>query len=501
MRRSLSIGLGIVLVCLTVLRLWGGIAVELIPQEAYYWLYAQHPALCYYDHPPVTAWMVRAGVALLGDTELGVRLAALVCSLLACGLMFWTGRLWFGDQAALAGTLLFALAPLFAGMGLIMTPDVPVVLFWVAAMFAISKALLTGRTAWWLASGAMFGAAMLSKYTAVLLGPSWILFLLLSPAHRRWLRKPQPWLAALVALLLLTPVICWNAQHEWASLLFGFRGAGKPRGNPFENVLWFFASQFLVVTPPVLVLCAWALGRGIRRGWFGREDGWNFVASFCVPTLLVLLLSSLNKRIHPNWPCLMFPSLFLGAGALLTEGLASASPTVARWWRRGAWVTAGTLLASVGLGASVILCNKPEALLPDGTGGWRALASAVREARNNLARRSGQQPFVLGADKFHLPSALAFYLREPDDVVNEFVLDPKRGLGFRYWTDLDRLKGRPAVIVADKVSDRLTWRLGLAFERVEAPRRIEVRPAGLSARAFFLVDCHGYRGRTKKAGP
>jgi len=496
----LSISLGVVLVCLTVLRLWGAGAMELIPEEAYYWLYAQHPALCYYDHPPVTAWMVRAGIALLGDTELGVRLLALVSSVLACGLMFWTGRLWFDENAALAGTLLFALSPLFAGMGLIMTPDVPVVLFWVAAMLAISKALLGGRTAWWLAAGAMFGAAMLSKYTAVMLGPSLLLLLLLSPTHRHWLRRPQPWLAAVVALLVFCPVIYWNAQHEWASFLYGTRGATKPRGSPFENVLWFFASQLLVVTPPVLVLCAWALGRGIRRGWFGREDRWSFVASFCLPTLLVLLVSSINKRIHPNWPCLMFPSVLLGAGALLVEGLASANATAARWWRRAAWVTAGMLLAGIALSASVILWRKPEAFLPERVSGWRELAGQVRAARDDLARRTGQQPFVLGAEKFHLPSALAFYLREPRDVVNVFVLDPERGLGFRYWTDLSRLTGRPAVTVTDKVSDGLIWKLWTVFERVEAPRRIEVTPPGLPARTFFLIECQGYRRGASRAG-
>ena len=492
MRRFLQISLVVVLVCLTVLRLWGASAIELFSEDAYYWIFSQHLALGYYDHPPMVGWVVRAGTFLLGDTELGVRLLAPVFSLLSCALIFLTGRLWFDERSALVATLLFALAPLFVGTGLIMTPDVPLILFWVAAMYAISNALLTGGTGWWLASGVAFGGAMLSKYSAVMLGPSLLLFLLLSPVHRHWLRRPQPWLAAVVALLVFSPVIYWNAQHEWASFLFQATRAAKQQGGRVENIAWFFGSQILVVTPPVFALCAWALARGVRRGWFGREDRWNFVASFCLPMLLVLFTSSFNKRIHPNWPCLIFPSLLLGAGALLVEGLTAANATAARWWRRGAWLTAITLLVAAGLGASTLLWGKPEVFLPRRAGGWRDLAGHVRAARTDLARRTGQQPFVFGADKLQTPSPLAFYLCEPRDVVNVFILNPQNGFGFRGWTDLDKLVGRPAVTVTDKVTEKLLQELRTVFVRVDPPRPVEAERTQRSSRAFYLIDCYGY---------
>ena len=54
--------------------------VELMPQEAYYWNYAQHLDIGYLDHPPLVAWLVAASLAL-GGGEFFVRLPAV----LACG--------------------------------------------------------------------------------------------------------------------------------------------------------------------------------------------------------------------------------------------------------------------------------------------------------------------------------------------------------------------------------------------------------------------------------
>src|SRR5688572_8004653 len=78
-----------------VLRLVAMSVVPLIPEEAYYWMYAQHPQLSYFDHPPMVAWAIWLGTAILGDTELGVRFVGQILMLGATGLMYLLGRMWF----------------------------------------------------------------------------------------------------------------------------------------------------------------------------------------------------------------------------------------------------------------------------------------------------------------------------------------------------------------------------------------------------------------------
>ena len=46
------------------LGVWQVTTLPLFAQEAYYWCYAQHPALSYFDHPPMVAWMIWLGTQL-----------------------------------------------------------------------------------------------------------------------------------------------------------------------------------------------------------------------------------------------------------------------------------------------------------------------------------------------------------------------------------------------------------------------------------------------------
>src|SRR6266852_1674937 len=99
-------GLWLAVVCmvafLTVLRFSLCGIVELLPEETYYWTYAQHPAFGYFDHSPMVAWIITIGTTLFGDTALGVRIVTFGLWVGSAGLLFLTGRMWFGRRMALA---------------------------------------------------------------------------------------------------------------------------------------------------------------------------------------------------------------------------------------------------------------------------------------------------------------------------------------------------------------------------------------------------------------
>ena len=65
--------------------------------------------------------------------------------------------------------------------------------------------------------GLFAGLAMASKYTAALLWFGIAVWLLTTPSTRAWLRRPAPWLGALLALAVFVPVVLWEAGHGWAS--------------------------------------------------------------------------------------------------------------------------------------------------------------------------------------------------------------------------------------------------------------------------------------------
>ena len=488
-------GLWLAVVCMvtvmTVLRFSLCGIVELLPEETYYWTYAQHPAFGYFDHPPMVAWIITAGTTLFGDTALGVRIVTFVLWMASAGLLFLTGRIWFGRRTALAATLFFTLLPIYVGMGLIVTPDVPLVFFWVATLYMISKALHTGRGGYWLLAGVTFGGALLSKYYALLLAPSLLWFLLLSPNHRHWLRRPQPWLALPIALAVFSPVIIWNAHHQWASFLFQSTRTAGPQKNTLRNVGIFWLFQLGVLTPPFLALFAAAAVRGIRRGWLQHDDHWNFAASFSLPLFLLFVAASFKTEVHVNWTAPAFLTLTLGGAAILLEGIESAEAARSKRWRLGAWATIALCALAIVFLHTILAWGFPMAYTH--ASGWQATAQQVDAMRTRTRNETGQEPFVLGMEKYSA-AEIGFYLHQPYECVNAYAVGAQ-GLSYRYWTDLGRFEGRPAVVVFPKPPGDLLDQLRLHFDHVGDPEHSQVRAGGTRQRHMYLVICTGYHAR------
>jgi dolichol-phosphate mannosyltransferase len=200
------------------LSLWLVLAMPVFAQEAYYWCYAQHPDLSYFDHPPLIAWMILFGGKVFGDGALGIRFLTFGAGLAAAGIgrallvEFGVGErgralwLWAGFAVPAVATTRF-----------LATPDSPLCVFWLLSILALWRAR-QGGAGWWCLAGVAAGAALLGKYTAAFLAVGGVLVLLVDPAMRRQLRTPWPYVAVVVAGLVFSPVVLWNVRDRVESL-------------------------------------------------------------------------------------------------------------------------------------------------------------------------------------------------------------------------------------------------------------------------------------------
>src|SRR4030095_7415746 len=117
------------------LGLWLALLSPVLPQEAYYWTYAKHLDLSYFDHPPMVAWLIAAGTAAFGDGRLGLRAGTLACAVgtTLVGLALLR-RLGGQRWARIAWAVLAFGIPLFAMGHFHASPDSPLVFFWAAAL-------------------------------------------------------------------------------------------------------------------------------------------------------------------------------------------------------------------------------------------------------------------------------------------------------------------------------------------------------------------------------
>ncbi len=137
---------------------------------------------------------------------------------------------WAGVLAALA---LNVSAYHTAAVGAFALPDGPLLFFWLLTLDRMASAFeRPDRPGLWAAMGLAWGLAMLSKYHAVFLPAGAAVFMLMDGEARRCWRKPGPYLALAVGLIVFSPVIFWNASHGWAS--FAFQGGRAVGGFGFR---------------------------------------------------------------------------------------------------------------------------------------------------------------------------------------------------------------------------------------------------------------------------
>jgi Dolichyl-phosphate-mannose-protein mannosyltransferase len=304
---------------MTVLRLTYASLLDLRTDEAYYWTWSKENVLSFLDHPPMIAWFIRFGTALFGDTNLGVRFAGILAMLVTQLLLADIVRRVTHDVRAVVIVLLFPEAALYYGLLMAkVSPDVALIPFATAMVWALIRLWESGDARWWLAAGVFGGLALLSKFTAVMLIPAVLAFMLVPDWRGRWLRSPYPWLAALIAVALFLPVLIWNAGHDWASFRFQFVRATATHGWSLRTVGDFIGLQFGLVgfisLPVVLSALATTAWRGYRR-----SDAVAILLSTCVIIPFAYFFwRSLTLRVGDTWPMFIWPAGFAAVAINIT---------------------------------------------------------------------------------------------------------------------------------------------------------------------------------------
>jgi len=182
---------------------------ELIADEAYYWVYSKFPAWGYFDHPPMIALLIKAGYSIFHN-ELGVRL---ICALLSTFTLLITESLSERKNPFLFYTIALSMAALQVA-GFFAVPDTPL-LFFTALFFYAYRSFIKKMT--WqntLLIGIAITLLFYTKYHGLLI----VLFTFLS--NIKLLTRWQTWLAGLLVLVLYSPHLYWQWQHDWISFRY-----------------------------------------------------------------------------------------------------------------------------------------------------------------------------------------------------------------------------------------------------------------------------------------
>jgi dolichol-phosphate mannosyltransferase len=432
--------------------------VEMMPEETYYWSYAQHLDFGYLDHPPMVAWLIRIGTTLFGQTEFGVRAGALCCGVITSIFVYKLTRNLFGEAAALAALLLAQALPYFFLSGFLMTPDAPLAAAWAASLYFLERALIGNQSRAWLLAGLCLGLGMISKYSIAILAPVTLVFMAWDPESRHWWRRKEPYLAALLALAVFSPVLLWNAQHGWVS--FAFQTSRRVAEAPQFALHKLLGSIIVLLTPTGLLAAAgvlWTWPAGSERFANALRQRRLITLAIVLP-LSVFAAFSLRHEVNLDWTGPLWTAALPAMGFVMFLAARQTSVRIGTLstWARAAWMpTVITMLLIYGAGLHYLVLGLP------GLGygkhievvpvGWRDLSRHIVETADTYRATSGAPVLIVGMDRYAIASELAFYggARTPSglETANSHLFG---GMGLMYglWMPPEMQEHRNLLLVA-----------------------------------------------------
>jgi 4-amino-4-deoxy-L-arabinose transferase-like glycosyltransferase len=405
--------------------------------EAYYWIWGQHPGLSYYDHPSLSAWLQGLSAAVFGWNIVGLRIMVVLSSIGDIAFLYLFARKlaperW--EQYFWLTLLLFLSTPIFFSMTGPALPDHMLILCSLASCYFFYVFFESWRpdassSHGVLYLGALFlGLAVLSKYNGAFLGFGVALFIVLSPKYRPLLKRPQLYLAAAISLLLQAPVVIWNLTERFASYGFILKGRHQGLSASSVGVIGFVLGALVFLSPFLLPLVA----QFIRAPWkksTRQALGFQHVV-FLVSTLAIFAVSFFTTVLfHWNLVAyvvmLPFLALYLRSTRLLVAQLIF-----------GGLFLVGTIFNYAVVPITSIIGNGDEA--SSWVYGWSEVAAHV-----DAARKDHPVQFIAGTD-YTTSSLIAYALKDKDVTSLSAATDQ-----YDFWFDPAAHAGQNAIVVGD----------------------------------------------------
>ncbi len=319
-----------VLISMGFFRLWCGSQIPFGNDEAYYWDWGRALQASYFDHPPFVSWIAMISRLLVFTWTDGplqgrflIPFLHVLTTMMFGALAVRLTRRVLTNLESRSVLLLSQMVPAFSLGGLMLMPDIGLILFSTAAVWLVLAVSRRETLRWWNGAliGLALGAAGLSKYHAALIG-SGLLAWLFWRRQESFQKERSFWgWVMFCGILMITPVIWWNAAHDWVS--FRYQGARGVSGGGFEVMRAVRALLGeLVFLGPAVIGGGWIAWRSRASAW--KRDG-SIILFAALPMLAVLKLFSFTTQTLPHWS---MPSFWL-LSVLLVPVLAES--TSLRW--------------------------------------------------------------------------------------------------------------------------------------------------------------------------
>lgn len=404
---ALYLILGCKVLAMVLFILFGNIGLG--PDEAQYWTWSQELDWGYYSKPPGIAWQIWLGTAVVGNTELGVRLLSIIFSFcLSLSVYYLAIAAKTQSKTAFWAAIVIAFSPLGILSSLFAITDGGMVLCWTLACIVLARALSQETAPNYYLLGLILLVGALFKWPIYLLWGIIVILFFFYP----FLYRKSFFIGVVISLLGLLPSVIWNSTHDWGTFRHVFatiQGGSRSQNVVSEghsgNLLEFLGSQAALLSPIFFVLLLLSLIFFVRRFKMIPTAALKLCGAIPLLLLMAFIVLSIFQKVQGNWCDFVYPTAIVFLSWYACEQMRS-----------------GVLWLKIGTGLSIIMCVvifsipfiQEHSLFPawqipykinpfKHNLGWHQLNQTLSEAGYDE-----KEHFLFG-DKYQTSSILSFY--------------------------------------------------------------------------------------------
>ena len=325
---------------------YGAIGVQAWRAPALFWILHEHPAVPYFNKPPLVFWIHGLFLHYFGITLPAARvpsiLAAAGCILFTVGI----ARRWFGNATALASGVILALSYEYFRRTREISLDLWQLLFMMMAVWLWLLASRPGskRLVW--PAGMALGLALLCNPLTALLVPCILMIWIGSGVSARTIKARQLAGLLLAALLVALP---WHLSmvhlygESFTRQYFGQEVAARLQGLRNREPIWYYAVEFGKTYWPWMVFVFLGLAKWRRNPVSGHHEK-GLVSAFVWVAVWALAITLFPDK-RPRYALPLYPMLAM----ISAYGLVSLPwHPLRRWYRQGLPITACLVIVTGG---------------------------------------------------------------------------------------------------------------------------------------------------------
>ncbi|MBS1681178.1 MAG: glycosyltransferase family 39 protein [Bacteroidetes bacterium] len=308
----------------TLVKLFLATQLELGNDEVYYWTYALYPDWSHFDHPPMVGILAQLfSLNLFLKNDFFLRLGPIVLAAASTWFIFLIGTKIKNEKTGLYAAFLFT-GSIYGSVisGFALTPDAPLIFFWLLAMklmfdFLLSKQITSFERKRILWFGLVAGLAMLSKYQGAFL---WVaVFICVLFFNRAWLKEISFWLAGIISALTLLSLVIWNVQNDFISFTFHTARVAPAWEFRLDYFLTEILGQVAYNNPINYVLIVIAFIAIVKKKIFIQPEYLRILLTVAFPLWIVFTGFSVFRSTLPHWTAPAFLPFILLAAAYWSD--------------------------------------------------------------------------------------------------------------------------------------------------------------------------------------